>query len=241
MIEENINELIRVYLQHCQLEKRLSPKTIKAYRIDLSQFSNYLGCNIYVYDKAAIQNYLSLLHSQYKVKSVKRKIASLKAFFTYLVGEEIIPSRRFGTHLIGYANEYIAKQGIKDISKYLIIKPFVGIDKGAAQGKKRAREKVIGQCGATIFVFGENDGNAVSVPSGVYEEFEIARMQHKAIIPIAYPGMVSEVLWKEVKNNISKYPYLEKYIDLLTSEQSPDVLAHYIIQILDSIQEAMQL
>lgn len=76
MIEENINELIRVYLQHCQLEKRLSPKTIKAYRIDLSQFSNYLGCNIYVCDKAAIQNYLSLLHSQYKVKSVKRKIAT---------------------------------------------------------------------------------------------------------------------------------------------------------------------
>ena len=65
MIEENINELIRVYLLHCQLEKRLSPKTIKAYRIDLSQFLNYLGCNIYVCDKAAIQNYLSLLHSYF--------------------------------------------------------------------------------------------------------------------------------------------------------------------------------
>lgn len=146
--------------------------------------------------------------------------------------------RRFGTHLIGYANEYIAKQGIKDISKYLIIKPFVGIEKGAAKEKKRAREKVIGQCGAAIFVFGESDANAVNAVSGVLEEFEIAQKQHKTIIPIAYPGMASETIWKEVKENLTKYPYLEKYIDLLTSAQSPDVLARYIVQILDSVQEA---
>lgn len=29
--------------------------------------------------------------------------------------------RRFGTHLIGYANEYLAKEGVKDIEKYLIV------------------------------------------------------------------------------------------------------------------------
>lgn len=144
--------------------------------------------------------------------------------------------RRFGTHLIGYANECIAKQGIKEISKYLIIKPFVGIDKSAAKEKKRAREKVIGQCGAAIFVFGENDRNSVSGVSGVLEEFEIAKKQHKIVIPIAYPGMASEVIWKEVKGNLTKYPYLENCIDLLTTEQSPDVLARYIVQILDSVQ-----
>ena len=146
--------------------------------------------------------------------------------------------RRFGTHLIGYANEYIAKQGIKDISKYLIVKPFVGIDKSAAKEKKHAREKVIGQCGAAIFVFGESDANAVSATSGVLEEFEIAKKQHKTIIPIAYSGMISEVIWKEVKRNITKYPYLESCIDLLTSGQSPDILARNIVQILDSVQEA---
>lgn len=146
--------------------------------------------------------------------------------------------RRFGTHLIGYANEYIAKQGIKDISKYLIIKPFVGIDKSAAKEKKRARGRVIGQCGAAIFVFGENDANATSTVSGVLEEFEIAKRQHKTIIPIAYSGMVSEAIWEEVKSNITKYPYLENCIDLLTWKQPPDVLARNIVQILDSVQEA---
>ena len=145
--------------------------------------------------------------------------------------------RRFGTHLIGYANECIAKQGIKDVGKYLIIKPFVGMDKSAAKEKRRTREKVIGQCGAALFVFGETDGNAVRAASGVFEEFEIAKKQHKTIIPIAFPGMVSEVIWNEVKSNITKYPYLERYIDLLTSEQSPDAIASYIVQILDSVQE----
>lgn len=95
MIEENTDKLISIYLQHCLLEKGLSTKTIKAYRIDLSQFSHYIGCNVCICDKASIQNYLLLLHSQYKIKSVKRKIASLKAFFTYLVDEDIISSSPF--------------------------------------------------------------------------------------------------------------------------------------------------
>lgn len=90
MIDASTNELIRAYLQHCQLEKGLNQKTIKAYQIDLSQFSRYIRCDLCICDKAVIQNYLSLLHNQYKIKSVKRKIASLKAFFTYLVDEEIL-------------------------------------------------------------------------------------------------------------------------------------------------------
>lgn len=80
MIEERTNELIRAYLQHCQLEKGLNQKTIKAYRIDLMQFSRYIGCDLCACDKAVVQHYLSLLHDRYKAKSVKRKIASLKAF-----------------------------------------------------------------------------------------------------------------------------------------------------------------
>lgn len=95
MIKENTDKLIMIYLQHCRREKGLSLKTIKAYRIDLTQFSRYIGSDIYICDKVTIQNYLSLLHNQYKIKSVKRKIASLKAFFTYLVDEDIISSSPF--------------------------------------------------------------------------------------------------------------------------------------------------
>lgn len=95
MTTKNTERLIETYLQHCQLEKGLSQKTIKAYRIDLTQFSLYIGCDISVCDKGSIQNYLSFLHNNYKIKTIKRKIASIKAFFSYLAGEEIILSSPF--------------------------------------------------------------------------------------------------------------------------------------------------
>lgn len=95
MTMKNTETLIGTYLQHCQIEKGLSPQTIKAYRIDLTQFSQYIGCDIHVCDKGSIQNYLSFLHNKYKIKTVKRKIASLKAFYAYLADEEIIISSPF--------------------------------------------------------------------------------------------------------------------------------------------------
>lgn len=95
MIEKNTDTLISVYLWYCQFEKGLSDKTVKAYRIDLTQFAHYVDGDITLCDKVLMQNYLSHLHKQYKTKSVKRKIASLKAFFTYLVDEEILHTSPF--------------------------------------------------------------------------------------------------------------------------------------------------
>lgn len=143
--------------------------------------------------------------------------------------------RRFGTHLIGYANEYLAKQGIKDFERYLMIKPFVGNKKDSQLDKKRSREKVIGQCGTAIFVFGDLDCNSIDKTSGVLEEFEIAKKQHKTIIPIAYPGMISEQIWKEVKNNITLYPYLEGKLKHLTSYTKVSSLLDVVLEILDSV------
>lgn len=143
--------------------------------------------------------------------------------------------RRFGTHLIGYANEYLAKHGVHSIEKHLIIKPFVGNQKKSPQEKKKLREKVIQQCGSAIFVFGEQDCNAVNKNSGVWEEFEIARKQHKTIIPIAYSGMVSQEIWQVVKSELTRHPYLEKTIDKLTSEEPVENVVKNIITILNSL------
>lgn len=168
--------------------------------------------------------------------NLSRNLASFLLDSDYRIVNGI--GRHFGTHLIGYANEYLAKQGVKDVEKHLIVKPFVGNKEGAAAEKKRLREKVIGQCGAAIFVFGEADKNALNTTSGVWEEFEIACKQHKAVIPIAYPDMVSEIIWERVKCNLTQYPYLEKVIDKLSSTQPPDKVSNLIVYILDSLQEA---
>ena len=45
--------------------------------------------------KHKIENYVTELHKKYKQKTVKRKIASIKAYFNYLEEEEIIEDNPF--------------------------------------------------------------------------------------------------------------------------------------------------
>ena len=84
------------YLEFCQFQKRLDPKTLKAYRIDLTQFIQ----NVAVHDISEVtpdilEKYIATLHQQYKPKTVKRKIASLKAFFHYLEYKDLIERNPF--------------------------------------------------------------------------------------------------------------------------------------------------
>lgn len=144
--------------------------------------------------------------------------------------------RHFGTHIIGYANEYLAKKGIKDKEKYIITRPFVGFGEESLEEKKKRRKEVISECGSAIFVFGDYNKDFPNPTSGVKEGFEIALKMHKTIIPISYPGMRSELIWNEMKNNLTQFPYLEKCINHLTSNCDTEELAKIIVYILDSIQ-----
>ena len=88
--------LIENYLEYCKYQKRLDSKTLKAYRIDLRQFSEQL-CSTDLADitQFTLETYITTLHQKYKPKTVKRKIASLKAFFHYLEYREIISNNPF--------------------------------------------------------------------------------------------------------------------------------------------------
>ncbi|WP_313184959.1 tyrosine-type recombinase/integrase [Lacrimispora sp.] len=86
-----LQSTISDYLKFCKFQKRLDFKTLKSYRIDLSQFEQYQIKHISKYtDPHLIENYISSLHQIYKPKTVKRKIASLKAFFHFLEYKDII-------------------------------------------------------------------------------------------------------------------------------------------------------
>ncbi len=73
------------YLDFCQYQKRLDSKTLKAYRIDLRQFLCALPA-VHPADITTplLEEHIKNLHAHYQPKTVKRKIASLKAFFRYL-------------------------------------------------------------------------------------------------------------------------------------------------------------
>ena len=88
-----IKDKLVPYLEYCEYRKELDKNTIKAYRIDLRQYFAFICCD--EPDKEKIEEYITELHKKYKQKTVKRKIASLKAFYNYLAEEEIISCNPF--------------------------------------------------------------------------------------------------------------------------------------------------
>lgn len=92
----NLQIHIENYLEFCRMQKRLDKKTLKAYRIDLRQFSEQISITEPPEITTAIlETYVAKLHQQYAPKTVKRKIASLKALFHYLEYKEIINRNPF--------------------------------------------------------------------------------------------------------------------------------------------------
>ena len=91
-----LTEQTNSYLEYCQFQKRLDTKTLKAYKIDLQQFAKqFPSADILDVTPTILENYIAGLHQKYKPKTVKRKIATLKALFHYLEYREIIERNPF--------------------------------------------------------------------------------------------------------------------------------------------------
>lgn len=109
----NFIPLTKKYLHYCGTMKNLNLKTIKSYTIDLKQYIEYVNQYSARWDlKNSIEKYIQHLHKHYKPKSVKRKIASLKAFFHYLEIEEVIEVSPFHKIQIKYKEPFILPKTI---------------------------------------------------------------------------------------------------------------------------------
>lgn len=98
-------ELITQHLQVCKFEKNLSADTLKAYRIDLTQFAAFAQER--AVDKALLEQYIAHLNQNFAPRSVKRKLASVHAFYASLEENDILaenPFRRLHLH-ISYPRE----------------------------------------------------------------------------------------------------------------------------------------
>ncbi len=101
------------YLNYCQEQKRLDSKTLKAYRIDLNQFLTYAnGTNLIEVTPKFVENYIAMLHDNYKPKTVKRKIACLKALFRHLEYREILERNPFNKLQIKFREPVILPKTI---------------------------------------------------------------------------------------------------------------------------------
>lgn len=83
-----VAEAIESFLFHCRYEKNLSPRTLNAYEGDLRQFAAAVSPDaagdVAQLGKTELRAYIQQLFEPYREKTVKRKVATLKAFFGYL-------------------------------------------------------------------------------------------------------------------------------------------------------------
>lgn len=96
-----IRDYYEDFLNFCRLLKRLSENSIQGYSIDLRMFMEYLEsldpplleCG--QVNKKTLEDYLAVLSKKYKVKTIKRKMACIHSFFSYLEDHEIIEDDPF--------------------------------------------------------------------------------------------------------------------------------------------------
>ena len=78
-----MDEYFPAYLNYIEKMKNLDFKTLKAYKTDLTQFFNFMKSKNKDFNRDTIFLYIEQLHDNFKPKTVKRKIASIKAFTSY--------------------------------------------------------------------------------------------------------------------------------------------------------------
>ena len=121
----DINTLFEMFKSYCKIEKNLGYKTLLAYASDLEQFIDIFKLNkldVKDVDNSILSNYVQELNKKgYESRTIKRKIAVLKAFFNWLEYIEYIensPFKKFKFSL-KEARKLPKVISLKDIEKIL--------------------------------------------------------------------------------------------------------------------------
>ncbi len=122
-------EFLSKFINHLQATKNLSDKTLSAYRSDMRQFFAYEQDILHL----NICSYVSYISSGLKLKdtSVRRKIITLKIFYSFLIDTEIIDRSPFTKLKFRFKQERKLPKtlAVKDISKMLNYFDAIDYDK----------------------------------------------------------------------------------------------------------------
>lgn len=84
MMMKDIENFAKQYVDFCEQQRALSKKTIAAYRGDLRQLCLFLKEKNADIDRDSIADFVAALNQRYQPRTVKRKLASIRAFFRWL-------------------------------------------------------------------------------------------------------------------------------------------------------------
>jgi integrase/recombinase XerC len=97
-----VEELLKKYVRHLELERSISPYTVRNYASDVQGFLYFLGENgIDSLDKVSrstLRLYLGSLHEQGVARaSISRKVSALRSFYGYLRREKLVDADPLST------------------------------------------------------------------------------------------------------------------------------------------------
>lgn len=84
-----------LYLARCRGEKRLNKKTVKAYCCDIEQFLAWLEEGTRDFSRASMREYMVHLNARHAASTVRRKLASLRAWSTWMRREDFMTASPF--------------------------------------------------------------------------------------------------------------------------------------------------
>lgn len=123
---DNIKETLILIREYLKKSKDLDSKTLKAYRIDLTKYCEFVRqFNIDPFEKTTAQKYIESLTKEYKPATVKRKVASLRAFYFWIQEKEYITQNIFEKIKIEIPEmkeiEILTKESIEQIEEIMFM------------------------------------------------------------------------------------------------------------------------
>ncbi|MDF3001635.1 MAG: tyrosine recombinase Xer [Bacillota bacterium] len=118
---------IEKFMKYCRNHRRLSPDTVKAYGLDLKGFTEFLG-DLEPHLKSSgevtkqhLHDYVMYLNENFAVKTVRRRVASIRSFYNYLEGEELVQANPFDKFHLNIKEPFRVPvtMGLEEICKIL--------------------------------------------------------------------------------------------------------------------------
>lgn len=161
------------YLEYCQYRKELDAKTLKAYRIDLRQFFD--ACPDGEPEKEEIEQFITELHKKYKQKTVKRKIASIRAYYNFLEEEEFIENNPLRRIKVKFKENIVLPRIIPREEIERLLNCMYECPKELSESEKRYRQRdlavveVLFATGVRVYELSNIKADCINLNSGLIQ------------------------------------------------------------------------